>query len=185
MSGASLKSLSKDVPGGLEALNIIRSSIHHSDREIAIVCTSLLEYSLGNLLERSFRNLSSDQRRELFEGTAPLSTFSARIAISYALAIVDKSIKSDLDLVRQIRNAFAHTIKPLNFDTPVIADCCKRLLAPEELHPPKKGNANFSHKSRFLITVEGLWFFLQGPMTGSQIRTVTRPKISPQTSDQT
>src|SRR6266576_2325749 len=46
--------------------------------------------------------------------------------------------KHDLDMIRLLRNHFAHCRKPLRFSTPVVSDVCKHLLLPDiaEVNPP-------------------------------------------------
>jgi hypothetical protein len=49
-------------------------------------------------------------------GDAPLATFSAKIRLAYALSIFGSSTRDDLDTIREIRNAFAHSTRPLASD---------------------------------------------------------------------
>jgi DNA-binding MltR family transcriptional regulator len=51
----------------------------------------------------------------------PLGTFSSRIKIAYALGIIGGKSRHDLDIVGNIRNAFAHGMRDLAFDTKEIA----------------------------------------------------------------
>src|SRR5882724_12017155 len=49
---------------------------------------------------------------ELFEGgNAPLGTFSSRAKLAYTLALISEPEFHDIDLIRRIRNEFAHDTK--------------------------------------------------------------------------
>jgi DNA-binding MltR family transcriptional regulator len=92
-----------------ERRSVFRQLAVESDRGAAIVGCSLLEDSLEQLL-RSRMSKSADARHvdRLFSGYAPLATFSAKSALCYALGLIDESIFQDLDIMRKIRNRFAH-----------------------------------------------------------------------------
>ena len=46
---------------------------------------------------------------QLFTGMNPLSTFSARIRIAYALGLVTEDEYHDLKIIKDVRNRFAIT----------------------------------------------------------------------------
>jgi len=46
----------------------------------------------------------------LFDPDRPLGTFSAKIALAYRLNLIDRHIEHSLQMVRKIRNDFAHSI---------------------------------------------------------------------------
>lgn len=78
-----------------------------------LLCISLVE------------NKNTD--KDLFEGTAPLSTFSSRIKLAYYLGLISRNCRRDLDIVRGIRNDFAHKPEIISFETQSIRDRCKNL----------------------------------------------------------
>jgi DNA-binding MltR family transcriptional regulator len=47
---------------------------------------------------------------KLFEFNQPLGNFSNKINIAFCLGLINKLVKKDLDLVRKIRNKFAHDL---------------------------------------------------------------------------
>jgi hypothetical protein len=99
------------------------------DRVAAIIETILLETTLEDILRTKLIPLSQTDYNGIFGPERPLSTFSARIRFGYALGLYGKSTRKDLDTVRHIRNAFAHSRKRLSFDTEVIAAACELLTA--------------------------------------------------------
>jgi DNA-binding MltR family transcriptional regulator len=58
----------------------------------------------------------------LFQGYAPLSTFSARIQIAFALGILPKSLRDKIEITRRMRNDFAHEWGPIDFNEPRFAN---------------------------------------------------------------
>ena len=54
----------------------------------------------------------------LFGQYKPLSSFSAKIEIALAIGVIDKRIHANLNLIRLIRNDFAHEVSPLRFQAP-------------------------------------------------------------------
>jgi len=57
----------------------------------------------------------------------PFSSFYSNIIFAKTLGLIDRSISSDLDAIRRIRNAFAHTSLPIDFSTPDIIRDIKKL----------------------------------------------------------
>jgi DNA-binding MltR family transcriptional regulator len=57
----------------------------------------------------------------LVADNGPLGSFYSRIAMGYALGIHDNNMRNDLNIVRNIRNAFAHSRKSIQFDHPAVA----------------------------------------------------------------
>lgn len=97
-----------------------------SDRGCALFAAAYLDKALSDLL---FLSLVEDKKidKDLFEGTAPLSSFSARIKLAYYLGKISKVCRSDLDMIRGIRNEFAHHAEIISFDDQSIADRCRNL----------------------------------------------------------
>jgi DNA-binding MltR family transcriptional regulator len=79
------------------------------ERTIAILGGTFLEMALEHLL---YAFLPDDEKevKKLFEYNQPLGNFSNKITLSYCLGLIDKMVKDDLNLVRKIRNKFAHDL---------------------------------------------------------------------------
>lgn len=107
--------------------------VTYEDRAFAIVGGTLLERGLEAAVLRKFVDLKKSDYRALFEGTAPLSSFSAKIKIAHALGVLNDGCKKDLEVIKDIRNAFAHSIAEIDFATPDIAKFCKRIRFPKQL----------------------------------------------------
>jgi hypothetical protein len=99
----------------------IAHSVEQNPMVTAILGAILVEHELDNLLRPKFKNLDDDEWKDLQNEQGPLRSFSAKISIGRALNIYDKKLKNDLDVVRVVRNAFAHSRKLLEFTDPLIA----------------------------------------------------------------
>src|SRR3546814_9114869 len=79
---------------------------------------------------------SSDLRRDevtwgLLTGDGgPLGSFSNKMLAAYAFGIITDVIKSNIDTVRHIRNAFAHTMAPLTFSHAAIVTSLEKSPLP-------------------------------------------------------
>lgn len=100
---------------------------NESDRACALLGAAFLDEQLRAILEA----FCVDDRRamiKLFEGgTAPLGTFSSRISAAYALGFLARTERRDLDLVRGIRNKFAHQLHGLTFESEEIKSQCMKM----------------------------------------------------------
>jgi hypothetical protein len=101
---------------------IMAELMKQSDRGAAIIAGSLLEEILETAIRARLRELSSDQRKALFGRMAPLSTFSAKIEIGFAIGLYAIPVYTNLNMVREARNRFAHQFETLTFEHPDIVE---------------------------------------------------------------
>lgn len=107
----------------------IRSELEkESDRGCALVAAAYLENQITELLEGFFIKQSRKASESLFEFNGPVGTFSSKIKMCLALGLIPKEISNGLDVVRKIRNEFAHLHEPLDFDTQSISQRVVALL---------------------------------------------------------
>ena len=100
-----------------------------TDRGLPLVAAALID----ELLAGSLRNFFVQDRsgEKLLDGaTAPMGTFSARLQLCYALGLIDDYEKSEIDLIRKIRNHFAHARHGLSFADASINGLCTSLSSP-------------------------------------------------------
>lgn len=135
---AELKELTRRRPD-LEALlpDLLAELWKASDRAFALVWSSVVEDNLRRRLLKSMRDLPSDVQDQLFEGYGPLASFSARTKLSYALSLIGPKTRANLDRIRAVRNAFAHTGTSLSFATPQVANVCRLLDISDLTDEPK------------------------------------------------
>src|SRR6266852_3218445 len=118
-----------------------------SDRGCVIFGAAMLEDELESLLRGCCRTDMGTVKKvvdPLFRGYAPFSTFSAKIQVSYAFGFIPKHVYKTLDLVRKLRNDFAHEKSAVSFQSAkyesrlrAIFDSVEKRDAPSkrELHP--------------------------------------------------
>ena len=99
-----------------------------SDRATAVLFASFVEINLENFIVSKLRpNLNSDDRKQLFDYEGAIGTFSSKIIIAYAFKLIGPVTRFDLNLIRILRNEFAHSRIPINFDTPEVKSVCDKL----------------------------------------------------------
>lgn len=102
-----------------------------SDRGVVLVSCSFLDNALEELLRLRFSAIHKKSKatiNPLFETFGPLSSFSAKIKICYALDLIEKWIYDDLNSLRKIRNEFAHTSNIVSLSDKNIVKITKSLV---------------------------------------------------------
>lgn len=99
---------------------------HESDRGCVIFGAALISEALEELLRAHFRHTPDDAKliNSLFQGYAPLAIFSAKFQLAYAFGVLPRELYQVIELIRRLRNEFAHESGPLCFDDP---QCASRL----------------------------------------------------------
>jgi len=102
---------------------------------------------LGRVLEQVIlaRLMIVEKRRivPLFERDGVLSTFYGNIHLAFALKLIRETVRDDLDVIRRVRNAFAHSILPLTFDTEEVSLEVKRLQHKSYYTAPSSESTEF------------------------------------------
>ncbi len=99
------------------------------DRSCALLCAAYLDNCLEILVLEALAH-REEAYKGLFLDMRPLGTFSAKIKIAFCLNIIPKSFYDDLNIVRNIRNAFAHQLHGLKFSAAPICSWCDNLMLP-------------------------------------------------------
>jgi DNA-binding MltR family transcriptional regulator len=111
--------LKSQVP--IEESNLVAREIKtDAPRGASMVAASFLDAFLLKLIQRHLVKLSDSEANALFEPDRPLGTFSSRIKLARALSIFGKKTAHDLNTLREIRNAFAHGLRKMDFETPEV-----------------------------------------------------------------
>jgi len=98
------------------------------DRAFAIIAATALE----DAIELAIRNkMIRHELRDLFGSDKPLGSFNAKVHMAFALGIIGPKSCDDLEVIRLVRNAFAHNGQKIDFNTPAVALACERLTMPE------------------------------------------------------
>lgn len=105
--------INKDVEHWLKDLEILQDELENSssDRSCVIVAAAYIDELLGYIFKLFLSSPSSEKEdKELFSGYGPLSTFSSKIVLSYRLGLISNYEYKTLQIIRKIRNSFAHDI---------------------------------------------------------------------------
>ena len=121
MTENKLETIIEDAMRYYDALN------QESDRATAILAAAHFENILGKQIMHKFVELNRELQKKIFDGYGPLSTFSAKIDIAFALGLYDEENRKGLHKIRRIRNEFAHAPMPIKFNNEKIADMCSKL----------------------------------------------------------
>jgi hypothetical protein len=103
-----------------EAIAAAAHSIKQHPIVTAILGYVLVEHEIDILVRNKFKKKDDDTWANLQDERGPLRSFSSKIIIGHAFGIYNEKIQHDLNVVRIIRNAFAHSKKLLDFDDPLI-----------------------------------------------------------------
>jgi hypothetical protein len=127
-SNATLKAFRKfaRAPGirEREMQHHVNELLGENDRAAAILGGTLLDVNVEAVLKRHMGSMSAEDEENLFSGNGPLATFSARIRIASAFGLINADQRSNLDYVRELRNAFAHSFRPMRFADPEVRAVC-------------------------------------------------------------
>lgn len=110
---------------------IAQTLVKESDRGCVILAGALLSEALEDLLKSVCRQELADVKSTvdpLFQGYAPLSTFSARIQLTFALGLLPRAFRDKIEIIRRLRNDFAHDWGPIDFNDPRCVSRLKLLL---------------------------------------------------------
>ena len=122
-----------------------------SDRAAAIFGCSFLEVQLRNRIRSQF--ITDNSIEQLFRGYGPLSSLSAKIEIGYALGMLTKDVKQDFNLIRKIRNHFAHHHLDASFDVAPVKDLCANLKIIRGVFLDKDSVHIDEQRDQFILTI--------------------------------
>ena len=98
-----------------------------SERGKILLLAAHIDEVLGKMLKTFLKSPRKAKDDKLFSRMGILSTFAGRIEMAYRLGLIDLPFKHALDLVRKLRNNFAHAIKVESLQQDCHADRVKAL----------------------------------------------------------
>jgi hypothetical protein len=126
-------------------------------RTAAIVAAGFLEHNLALAILGRLKVISERDQKSGFEGTiGVLHTFNSKIQMGFFLNLYDDDVRSDLDLIRDIRNKFAHRIDIDSFDHDEIKQQCDQLFGPRYLAYTSGAPERSDRRQRFIDTADHL-----------------------------
>jgi hypothetical protein len=100
-----------------ETTSFVFGLLREGERAAVVLGAARLDVSLERLLKKLMHPHPGGSDN-LFDTERPLSSFSAKIALAYRLGVIDRNFEHALQMVRKIRNAFAHSIDVASLSDP-------------------------------------------------------------------
>jgi hypothetical protein len=91
----------------------VNEIIGTSDRTACIITAAMLERHLEAAIIIRLQRKNKDTINLLLQRDGALSTFFSKIHLGYAMGLYDDIVRKDLDIIRGIRNVFAHSAMPI------------------------------------------------------------------------
>ncbi len=157
-----LKAHSRKFPEVEHLLYIISDAAdpeEQDDRTSAIISGALLDMFLERAIKSRLTPLDEEEDAALFRNNGPLASMSARIRMARALGLISHEVRDELEHIREIRNAFAHSVVPITFDDPAVSNVCARLWSPDR-YKPDDPTVDRKAKGRFLLATRLVWLIL-------------------------
>jgi hypothetical protein len=121
MAKRTLRDLSRIIPTEGDFDRIEREVETGSNRHFVLTWSidieNTLRHAITTVLPKNDRSIID----RMTDRDGVLSTFSRKIDLGYALALYDTQLLKDLNIIRNIRNAFAHTLLPIDLNTTELA----------------------------------------------------------------
>jgi hypothetical protein len=116
-----------------------------SDRAAAIVAATIVEIGLTKAIQNQFHPDEAIQRN-LFRPSGALGSFGTKIDLAFVLGIYSADARRDLVTMKDVRNAFAHHLDIVDFDSQRIRGLCFNLKfcerfihdMPSQAHVPEE-----------------------------------------------
>jgi len=129
-----------------------------SDRASIILMASLHDDALTYRILKNLRfNPTEDEADHIFRFEGPLGTFSARMELACLFGFIDDATYQQLNIIREMRNACAHSKHPMTFAEPTLANVAKRLCKPLGFSPAPLTDSRDEIKSTFVA--EGIFIY--------------------------
>nr|WP_245341640.1 MULTISPECIES: transcriptional regulator [unclassified Rhizobium] len=96
-----------------------------TERGAALAAAAMLDDQLGKVIE-AFLIPNKGSQALLSGFNAPLGSFSARIAAAFGLGLISEAEYRECELIRKVRNEFAHQIR-VSFATEKVVVLCAQL----------------------------------------------------------
>lgn len=133
-----------------------------SHRAQAVAVCALLEQALEHSISTHFP-VTDEEKIDFFGGAEGEGlSFAAKINLAYALGIIENKVRGELNLIRRIRNVFAHTREKVSFSTKEISNAINtfKLLESSKVLTAVLGREPKSAKDKFCFVVQLLYLYL-------------------------
>jgi len=101
-----------------------------SDRAQVILAASWIDMFLKAKLMNHFSKGNARARKEIFTGNGPFATFSAKLNATFCAGWIDRDVYHDVQIIRKLRNTFAHSIEPVSLNDKEVRTLLESLRVP-------------------------------------------------------
>lgn len=152
-----LADLSRELPNEEEVAQLFSLMEYESDRGCALVAGSFVEAAVYLAVAARLVD-DKDVLDQIFRGpNAPAASFSAKIKLALGLGMFGPKTAERLSTIKDIRNAFAHALRPLDFSHPTVVAACQSL----ENRPLPEADGNLCPgRIRYIATCRALFFHI-------------------------
>jgi hypothetical protein len=105
----------------------------HNERGAALLLARHLEDALQFAIVNRLK-IPPDRFVDMFEYDRPAGNFDNKIRLAHSIRLITDRTRNTIEVIKQIRNAFAHALNPISFDTEQVATAC--LLIEEQIPFP-------------------------------------------------
>jgi hypothetical protein len=113
-----------------------------NDRGYCLLVVSTLENNLDEVIDRHIVDFNKEDYDAFFDGNGAAGSLSRKIALLQAFKVIGPITRRNLNIVREIRNAFAHGKIPITFETPEVKALCEELRLINPLDPAERNPDN-------------------------------------------
>jgi DNA-binding MltR family transcriptional regulator len=186
-------SLFKDTPAAIKALrksykdhrlpNPVKIPLdlsRETDRSSIILMASILDNALATRIAESLCFSPNNSEFDyIFRFEGPMATFSARMEIACIFGLIEDATYEQLNIIREMRNACAHSRHVLTFADPTLSTVAKRLSLSDGVTPFLESEFDRPELIKLAFILEGA-FVLTSIFDG---RKTAREKISKMISE--
>lgn len=117
------------LPPGFDAGKPVRRK--WDDRAIVLITGAVLDQALEAAILQKLPGIKKGNEAYVFsDDGAPLRDFDSKIRVGFGLGIYGEGARSDLSLIRSIRNTFAHSRLQLSFESQEVIAACAHFTLP-------------------------------------------------------
>lgn len=153
-----LRSLSKKPPDELRLAIREAAEQEKADRGTALVLASLIEAILRGAIRTSF-NLETDAKllSRLYGEYGALSDLAKVSQIARAINLIGPTTDQNIKYIKNIRNAFAHSLTHISFETPEISKECAKMTLDVSGHSVLPILPSETSRDRFIFVCDHIY----------------------------
>ncbi|WP_156795653.1 hypothetical protein [Bradyrhizobium icense] len=116
-----------------------------------IIGALTVEHELELLIKSRLRKISQKEWEAILsDKEGPLGSFDRKIKFANYLGLLDEQIRANLDIIRNVRNRFAHTKRLISFDHSIIADELAKMAFPRGQKRKLAPTASFDPQWKYI-----------------------------------